>query len=148
MGKIIRNGIEYGGTYDSATSVNYDNSVSGLNARTVQEGIDELNNSLEWKLAGTANALKQPISLPTTFNELNIITRFLVSTSGTTERNYTFSILYCQLKDELQTFTNGAGAENKGYYSNIYVSKTEASLQTANDGDVTPTNILVEVYYR
>lgn len=46
MGKIIRNGIEYGGTYDSATSVNYDNSVSGLNARTVQEGIDELNESL------------------------------------------------------------------------------------------------------
>ena len=46
MGKIIRNGIEYGGTYDSATSVNYDNSVSGLNARTVQEGIDELGNNL------------------------------------------------------------------------------------------------------
>ena len=42
MGKIIRNGIEYSGTYDSATSVNYDNSVSGLDARTVQEGLDEL----------------------------------------------------------------------------------------------------------
>ena len=46
MGKIIRNGINYGGTYDSATSVNYDNSNSGLNARTVQEGIDELSESL------------------------------------------------------------------------------------------------------
>lgn len=43
MGKIIRNGIEYGGTSDSANNVNYDNSVSGMNARTVQEGIDELN---------------------------------------------------------------------------------------------------------
>ena len=55
MGKIIRNGIEYGGTYDSAISVNYDNSVSGLNARTVQEGIDELNESLnrEYQLLGT-----------------------------------------------------------------------------------------------
>lgn len=42
MGKIIRNGIPYSGSYDNATSVNYDNSVSGLDARTVQEGLDEL----------------------------------------------------------------------------------------------------------
>lgn len=46
MGKIIRNGIEYSGTYDSADSVNYDNSISGLNARTVQEGIDQLSENL------------------------------------------------------------------------------------------------------
>ena len=46
MGKIIRNGVPYSGTYDNAHSVNYDNSVSGLNARTVQEGIDELGNNL------------------------------------------------------------------------------------------------------
>lgn len=46
MGKIIRNGIKYSGTYDDATSVNYDNSISGLTARTVQEGIDELSESL------------------------------------------------------------------------------------------------------
>ena len=49
MGKIIRNGINYGGTYDSATSVNYDNSNSGLNAHTVQEGIDEVVDSLKEK---------------------------------------------------------------------------------------------------
>ena len=47
MGKIIRNGINYGGTYDSATSVNYDNSNSGLNAHTVQEGIDEVQGNVE-----------------------------------------------------------------------------------------------------
>ena len=46
MGKIIQNGIEYSGTYSNATSINYDGSVSGLNAKTVQEGIDELSNSL------------------------------------------------------------------------------------------------------
>ena len=46
MGKIIINGIEYSGTYDSADSVNYDNSNSGLNARTVQEGIDVLSDGL------------------------------------------------------------------------------------------------------
>lgn len=42
MGKIVINGDEYSGTFDNATSVNYDNSISGLDARTVQEGIDEL----------------------------------------------------------------------------------------------------------
>ena len=42
MGKIIQNGIEYSGTYSNATSVNYDNTNSGLEAKTVQEGLDEL----------------------------------------------------------------------------------------------------------
>ena len=42
MGKIIQNGIEYSGTYSNATSINYDSSASGLNAKTVQEAVDEL----------------------------------------------------------------------------------------------------------
>ena len=46
MGKIIRNGVEYSGATEDATAVNYDNSLSGLNAQTVQEGIDELTESL------------------------------------------------------------------------------------------------------
>ena len=46
MGKIIRNGVEYSGATEDATAVNYDNSLSGLNAQTVQEGIDELTKSL------------------------------------------------------------------------------------------------------
>jgi hypothetical protein len=45
MGKIIRNGINYSGTCDNATNINYDNSISGLNARTAQEAIDELSES-------------------------------------------------------------------------------------------------------
>ena len=42
MGKIIQNGIEYSGTYSNATSINYDGSVSGLSAKTVQEAIDKI----------------------------------------------------------------------------------------------------------
>ena len=42
MGKIIRNGIEFSGACEDATAVNYNNSLSGLEAQTVQEGIDEL----------------------------------------------------------------------------------------------------------
>lgn len=47
MGKIIRNGIEYSGSYDNAISINYDNTNSGLNATTVQEGIDEIKEDLK-----------------------------------------------------------------------------------------------------
>ena len=46
MGKIIRNGIEFSGACEDATAVNYNNSLSGLEAQTVQEGIDELTESL------------------------------------------------------------------------------------------------------
>ena len=47
MGKIIRNGIEFSGACEDATAVNYNNSLSGLEAQTVQEAVDELNDSLE-----------------------------------------------------------------------------------------------------
>ena len=62
MGKIIRNGINYGGTYDSATSVNYDNTNSGLNARTVQEGIDELHGNVDALSDSLAQYRKDNIS--------------------------------------------------------------------------------------
>lgn len=53
MGKIIRNGIEFSGTSDSANNINYDNSVSGLEARTAQEAIDTLSVSLGGLKFGT-----------------------------------------------------------------------------------------------
>ena len=46
MGKIIRNGVEYSGACEDATAVNYNNSLSGLEAQTVQEGLDELSSNL------------------------------------------------------------------------------------------------------
>lgn len=56
MGKIIRNGINYGGTYEDATSVNYDGSASGLEARTVQEAVDVLSDSFN-NIGYTTNGL-------------------------------------------------------------------------------------------
>ncbi len=44
MGKIIKNGIEYGGSTNEAVNINYDNSVSGLSASSVQDAIDEIVN--------------------------------------------------------------------------------------------------------
>ena len=46
MGKIIRNGIEYSSTVDTANNISYDNSLSGLEATTTQKAIDELNTNL------------------------------------------------------------------------------------------------------
>ena len=46
MGKIIRNGVEFSGTLDNAANVNYNNELSGMEATTVQEAIDEINESL------------------------------------------------------------------------------------------------------
>lgn len=66
MGKIIRNGINYGGTYEDATSVNYDGTASGLEARTVQEAVDELSDSLSIKTFNCENNIRannQPIQI-------------------------------------------------------------------------------------
>ena len=42
MGKIIRNGIEFSSTVDTANNISYDNSLSGLEATTTQKAIDEV----------------------------------------------------------------------------------------------------------
>lgn len=42
MGKIVRNGVTYGGSSTSAENVAYDNTDSGLEAVVVQDAIDEL----------------------------------------------------------------------------------------------------------
>lgn len=47
MGKIIRNGIEFSSTSDTADNINYNNSKSGLTAVTAQEAIDEVTSSIE-----------------------------------------------------------------------------------------------------
>ena len=49
MGRIIRNGIEYGSGNENATNINYDGAVSGLEATTVQAAVDEVAAGLEWK---------------------------------------------------------------------------------------------------
>lgn len=46
MGKIIKNNILYGGSTEEAIDINYDNSVSGLSASSVQDAIDELDGNI------------------------------------------------------------------------------------------------------
>ena len=42
MGKIYKNGIQYSGTTDAATNINYDNSKGAIKAGNVQGAIDEI----------------------------------------------------------------------------------------------------------
>ena len=72
MGKIKRNGIEYSGSSDDATSVNYDNSVSGLNANSVQEGIDELADGLK-NTSVVDNLLSTSTTLPLSANQGRVL---------------------------------------------------------------------------
>ena len=42
LGKIYKNGIQYSGTTDAATNINYDNSKGAIRAGNVQGAIDEI----------------------------------------------------------------------------------------------------------
>lgn len=42
MGKIMRNGVPYGGLCNKANIISYDNANSNISASTVQGAIDEL----------------------------------------------------------------------------------------------------------
>ena len=42
LGKIYKNGIQYSGTTDAATNINYDNSKGAIKAGNVQGAIDEI----------------------------------------------------------------------------------------------------------
>ena len=56
MGKIIRNGIPYSGSSNSARSINYDNTNSGLEAQTAQAAVDELNKKIaDIDVSGASN---------------------------------------------------------------------------------------------
>ena len=47
MGRIIKNGVPYGGSGNKAQNISYDNSGSGLNAGNVQAAVDELTNVVD-----------------------------------------------------------------------------------------------------
>ena len=50
MGKLIKNGVEYGGSNNKAQAIAYDNSTSKLGATTAQGAIDEIVKTTDEKL--------------------------------------------------------------------------------------------------
>lgn len=92
MGKIIRNGIEYSGSYDDATSVNYDNSVSGLKANTVQEGIDELTKGSVGAFP-VDNLLSTATDIPLSANQGRILDEKISSVNSSLEDKNTWKLV-------------------------------------------------------
>ena len=69
---IVKNNKKYGGTYSNATDVNYDNSVSKLNAGTTQEALDELADGLK-KTSPVNNLLSTSTTLPLSANQGRVL---------------------------------------------------------------------------
>lgn len=69
---IVKNNKKYGGTYSNATDVNYDNSVSKLNADTSQEALDELANGLK-NTSPVDNLLSTSTTLPLSANQGKVL---------------------------------------------------------------------------
>lgn len=69
---IVKNNKKYGGTYSNATDINYDNSVSKLNADTSQEALDELANGLK-NTSPVDNLLSTSTTLPLSANQGKVL---------------------------------------------------------------------------
>ena len=109
MGKIIKNDKVYSGTFDDATSVNYDNSVSGLNANSVQEGIDELADGLK-NTSVVDNLLSTSTTLPLSANQGRVLDEKIGtindSLSELTKTN--FNSYKAMAKDQAYTLSSDA----------------------------------------
>lgn len=85
MGKIIHNGIVYGGSSTSAGNVSYNNTASGLISTTVQNAITELRQLID------DNDLQQLSELPTpSVSQVGKIVQYV----GNTTANYTHGYIY------------------------------------------------------
>ena len=136
MGKIIRNGIEFSGACEDATAVNYNNSLSGLEAQTVQEAVDEVSNSLgglefavvdgkpQWKERG-ADSFNPFSNLESAFQNKKSI--YSLDSAGETVRTFTTTkayknLLVCGIAQDGTDYiwmriSNDKGLEFKGIFS-------------------------------
>ena len=113
MGKIVRNGIEFSSTSDTANNINYDNSQSGLSAVTTQEAIDELNNSLNNKTLWVKNLpLASPVEID--FTGCDKIAGYVNCNDGSVNYRMPFEIY--------KEYTDSA---ERGFYFTHYQSSSK-----------------------
>ena len=144
----LSNNIEYRITdgnmgVATASNLSYDNSFSGLEAVTVQQAVDEVNNSLQWKslpsVVGTS-----VIDLPSEYSE------FIVDIKVNEYNSFTFSFIKNQLTDTMHPYNNGFWLNsNNGAKCGVMVSKTQVQLNDVRLGEGQyETSSTVSVYYR
>lgn len=116
----------------------------------LKEENSELNNALEWKLAGTATG-KTEITLPSDFKEL-----LVVIMNGLSTKRFTLSIPRLYLTSEEQRFLTGNGIYLTGYQLNfisVYASTTTLRLDSFRESADTvitdnTNSAVTSVYYR
>ena len=117
-----------------AEQVKYDNSKSGLEATELQGAVDELqgsvselNDSLEWKLVGSATGTTA-INLPSQFEELIVFV-----TVGTTNYNYSIPRLFLDETNKLFSHGYGINVNNVIYLGQVRIqaSINNVSLKDA-----------------
>lgn len=110
------------GGASTAETIQYDNSASGLESDNVQCAVDELKESLKWKLLGTVTGTTK-VALPETFNEISIIVK---PRSAQQQESNVVTIPYIHLTDSDKRFeiSNQGDVAN---YIRVLVSKTAAS---------------------
>ena len=131
MGKIIRNGIEFSGTTDTANNINYDNSVSSLQARTAQEAIDELTDSLEWKRIGSVTGDTVLNHDFTQYREI-FLNCYLY---GHSYNAYQLSTIALYNEDRVYTVVSSYNTTYGVSAMNIKISKTAISINAAKTND-------------
>ena len=153
----LTNGVEYRITDSNppaptAKDMSYDNLESGIEAETVQDAIDEVNESLEgisnsqtWKLAGSANGTTA-INLPSKFNELQVVVKFVYDNSNI---GYSFNFIYDILENTDRIFFCGYGlTPNNAGGAKITISKTKLIAGWICHGHNTISDYATAVYYR
>lgn len=152
MGKIIRNGVEFSGAVDAATAVSYDGSVSGLNAQTVQEAIDELSTSGDYVLLGTSSTQTvtqtafETITLSESVNNFKTI-KLIVMNSDNIHIYNTFDLPIKVLKNITSSASGYATVLGDKYCAQCnYISDTQIGIKQTrvSTSDTAPTK--VEIY--
>lgn len=151
MGKIVRNGVEFAGSSNSAENIKYDGTTSVKDAISdLQTDVDTLNSNLEWKIAGSQTGTTA-ISLPDSFQELSVIVTF-------DAESYTFNIPKIHLTSEDNVYTNGAssfdGTSSYFRYVRIKASLSKVALYRFDTGSSRDgvsnyaSSSTIDVYYR
>ena len=148
MGKIVKDGIDYGATVPHSKNLKYDNTNSGLESTNIQDAIDEVNSKteaidIEWKHWKTVSG-SNIVTLPEDFNELHIRVVNITNIVG-----YVFNLLKSDCKDDYR-YRNGYYTSTTAH-SIVSVKVNSTSLQVDTfilNGNNVLGDIEVVVSYR
>lgn len=124
MGRIIRNGIEYGSGNENATNINYDGAVSGLEATTVQEAIDKLAASedtidKDWIMTINPTAINSTVDFDyTKYKEIKIVASYTANGGIATITFDVFPSIVKQIK----------GDNRYVEYASVYLSASNFAM--------------------